>query len=344
MERIMNKFWWKGSNGGKGIRWLQWDRMCTKKSSGGMGFRKLQDFNVVLLGTTVSITQDPWLPSSDPYIHTDHEAIRNRTVDALMITNQIEWDVDLVKDIFSERDAQLILSIPLRPSDMDSWFWKWENLSHYSVKSAYAAIQETKQNSCWNDNFPWKRVWNLKVPLKVKHFIWRAIRNILPTKDQLLSRRVAVIDKCPICNLEVESVYHSLVSCQFAKQCWCLLGISPVEDDQSSFNNWLSAMIQKCINRKLQEVVMVCWSMWHNRNEIVWNQRGGEGSEVCRSAKALLNQWQNAQDKSFDNFLDFMNQEDDKERWEQPQEGTVKINVDAAIFENFNTYCWSMVA
>ncbi|XP_074362809.1 uncharacterized protein LOC141718821 [Apium graveolens] len=175
---------------------------------------------------------------------------------------------------------------------MDSWFWKWEKLGHYSVKSAYAAIQETKQNSCWNDNFPWKRVWNLKVPLK----------------------------------------------------CWCLLGISPVEDDQSSFSNWLSVVIQKCTNRKLQEVVMVCWSMWHNRNEIVWNQRGGEGSEVCRSAKALLNQWQNAQDKSFDNFLGFMNQEDGKERWEQPHEGTVKINVDAAIFENFNTYCWSMAA
>lgn len=50
LERILNKFWWKNSSNNKGIHWLQWDRMCTKKSRGGLGFRKLQDFNVALLG------------------------------------------------------------------------------------------------------------------------------------------------------------------------------------------------------------------------------------------------------------------------------------------------------
>lgn len=50
LERIMNKLWWKNSNKNKGIHWMQWDCMCTKKSSGGLGFRKLQDFNVALSG------------------------------------------------------------------------------------------------------------------------------------------------------------------------------------------------------------------------------------------------------------------------------------------------------
>lgn len=50
MERIMNQFWWKGTKGSKGIHWLSWDRMCVKKSSVVLGFRKLQDFNVALLG------------------------------------------------------------------------------------------------------------------------------------------------------------------------------------------------------------------------------------------------------------------------------------------------------
>lgn len=163
----MNKFRWKNSNNNKGIHWMQWDCICTKKSSDGLGFRKLQDFNVALLGkqgwrlvvktgslvervfkaryypegtflsakvgsnpsyiwraimeaqvilkqgavrqvgtcTTISITKDPWLPNDDPYVHTDNEAIRNSTVDALMIPGQCVWDVDVIKYVFLERDA-----------------------------------------------------------------------------------------------------------------------------------------------------------------------------------------------------------------------------------------------
>lgn len=170
------------------------------------------------------------------------------------------------------------------------------------------------------------------------------MRNVLPTKDQLFSRRVAVVDKCPICNAERETVYHSLVSCQFAKQCWGHAGINLAGDEQCSFYRWISEAFQNCNAVKMQDIFMLCWTIWRNRNSIVWNQRGEEFSEVCKSAKLQLNQWKNAQDKSFDNFLGFMSQEDGKERWECPQEGTIKINVDATLFETSNTYCYSMIA
>lgn len=39
-----------------------------------------------------------------------------------------------------------------------------------------------------------------------------------------------------------------------------------------------------------------------------------------------------------------MNPENEKECWEHPQEGMVKINVDATVFESFKLYCLSMVA
>ena len=50
IERMMNGFWWKGSNlDGKGIRWLSWDKLCMPKTLGGLGFKRLREFNLAML-------------------------------------------------------------------------------------------------------------------------------------------------------------------------------------------------------------------------------------------------------------------------------------------------------
>lgn len=51
MENLMNEYWWSGTIGaGKGIRWRSWAGLCMPKSKGGMGFRKLHETNLSLLG------------------------------------------------------------------------------------------------------------------------------------------------------------------------------------------------------------------------------------------------------------------------------------------------------
>lgn len=51
MESIMCRYWWRASaKKPKSIHWMSWDRLCARKSEGGMGFRKLHDFNLALLG------------------------------------------------------------------------------------------------------------------------------------------------------------------------------------------------------------------------------------------------------------------------------------------------------
>ncbi|KAL8118816.1 hypothetical protein AgCh_016347 [Apium graveolens] len=79
-------------------------------------------------------------------------------------------------------------------------------------------------------------------------------------------------------------------------------------------------------------------------NEVVWNQKGIESSSVVVSASLYFNQGKSAQDKSFDNYLGFMTLADGKEHWECPNKGTVKINTNAALFEDSSRYSVSMVA
>lgn len=39
LERMMNSFWWGSPvENGKGIKWLSWDKMTTRKEDGGLGF------------------------------------------------------------------------------------------------------------------------------------------------------------------------------------------------------------------------------------------------------------------------------------------------------------------
>lgn len=48
---MMNSFWWGSKrNRGGGINWLHQDTLCKPKSVEGMGFKKLHNFNLAMLG------------------------------------------------------------------------------------------------------------------------------------------------------------------------------------------------------------------------------------------------------------------------------------------------------
>lgn len=128
-------------------------------------------------GANVDVETDPWLPcQTNPYISTSNEALKGTKVISLMAENHNTWDVDLIHDIFNERDANLILSIPIQSTDNDSWFWRKDKMGQYTVKSAYDVLRDNSMasNASINKTF-WTKLWHLKIPLKVKHFMWRAI-------------------------------------------------------------------------------------------------------------------------------------------------------------------------
>ncbi|XP_074342398.1 uncharacterized protein LOC141679917 [Apium graveolens] len=408
MESLMCKFWWRNSAKAKGIHWMSWYRLSARKSEGGLGFRRMHEFNMALLGrqgwrlimrpdclvskiyraryysggsfltaslgsnpsfvwrsifetqemlkkytgrrvgsgNNIDVLHDPWLPCvDDPYIHTSHEAINGRKVNSLMVADQDRWDTELINDMFTERDANLILSIPLQRAEEDSWYWRREKMGQYSVRSAYAALNESREVTHASDNSGfWRKIWNLKIPLKVKHFLWRALTGCLPTKEQLLSRRVAVIEQCPVCNLESDTVSHILITCPFAKLCWTKVGCQIDTHMNQSFQEWLSGAVQKYKGEELLRICMVCWSIWKNRNSIVWNQKGAEFVEVVASATQFLDHWKNAQDRSYDSSFGFMTLNDGEVHWKPPHEGTIKVNTDAALFEDSNCYAYAIVA
>ncbi|KAM6556123.1 hypothetical protein CsatB_003142 [Cannabis sativa] len=92
------------------------------------------------------------------------------------------------------------------------------------------------------------------------------------------------------------------------------------------------------------KIAMVCWALWKVRNKKVWNNQTSSLNEVMVSANTSLDHWRKAQDITSLSSIFFNNLGDRNELWVKPVLETIKINVDAASFEQENSYGFGMVA
>ena len=78
-------------------------------------------------------------------------------------------------------------------------------------------------------SFPWRMIWQSKVPPRVAFFSWSASLGKILTTDNLRKRRVMVLDWCYMCKRCGESMDHLLLHCSIAWELWsmvfCLFGI-----------------------------------------------------------------------------------------------------------------------
>ena len=66
----------------------------------------------------------------------------------------------------------------------------------------------------------WRDIWNLKVPPKLCHFIWKGCRNILAVRQNLQQAGIRLENTCPFCEEEVETQFHIFFRCPFARAFW----------------------------------------------------------------------------------------------------------------------------
>ena len=46
---MMSNFWWGKKKKERKLAWISWEKLCSLKNEGGMGFRDLKVFNLTLL-------------------------------------------------------------------------------------------------------------------------------------------------------------------------------------------------------------------------------------------------------------------------------------------------------
>ncbi|PWA34445.1 hypothetical protein CTI12_AA619030 [Artemisia annua] len=131
------------------------------------------------------------------------------------------WVLEWSRSINSGTLATHILSLQslldtcsLNDSD-DTWTWSIGNPS-FTVK----ATREHIDHFVLPDNI-YETRWNRFLPKKINIFIWRVLRDRLPTRWNL-SRKGIDLDtiSCPICDSGVESIEHILWFCSLATSIW----------------------------------------------------------------------------------------------------------------------------
>ena len=144
----------------------------------------------------------------------------------------------------------------------------------YTVKSGYNLLCESSSrdaasssNTAGTKKF-WSNLWKLKVPNKVKSFLWRACTNSIPTMQNFLKQKVTQSYICSFCKVREEFTIHALWSCEKLQPIWnsCFSTLPSEFSRIHYFSDLVMLVFSSHINSEV--FVMTCWAIWNKRNTV----------------------------------------------------------------------------
>ncbi|XP_074367955.1 uncharacterized protein LOC141708293 [Apium graveolens] len=198
---------------------------------------------------------------------------RDGKVASLFMPGEKKWNTTLVRQNFVQEDADAILETRIPQRDVaDQVVWVHSSNGAYTAKRAYHFWYESNIGlhatpSCVG----WKRIWHLNIPHKIKVFVWRYCRNVVPVRWRLNSRGIRIPITCPMCETDVEHMIHLFYDYSFATECWNHVGLTYDWSQVECAHGWL---LQKLTDAKAEELLKICmvlWGIWYWKNKKVWD-------------------------------------------------------------------------
>jgi len=188
----------------------------------------------------------------------------------------LAWEEDSVREC-----TLLLNNVVLQVTVNDTWRWLLDPVHGYSVREAYRFLTshgEQMDRSLVND------VWHRYIPEKVSLFVWCLLRNKLPTKDNLLRRRIITANDVVYvvgCG-ETESATHLFLDCRW-------IGLSTVypcqlRDHFKQFS--FMAGMPRSSHSVFKVIWFACvWVIWKDRNNHIFKNAGSNPSVLVEKIK-----------------------------------------------------------
>ncbi len=115
-------------------------------------------------------------------------------------------------------------------------------------------------------------VWKCPAPMKMKHFVWLAMKGRIQSAEQLKKKNCAGSEFCQLCGA-LETTSHILFTCPMASFVWCVCRYSfgwvfvPRDFDDffliSKQNNKSNSIVFPAL------LMVVSWLLWTTRNNMI---------------------------------------------------------------------------
>ncbi|TYH21059.1 hypothetical protein ES288_A04G012500v1 [Gossypium darwinii] len=191
--------------------------------------------------------------------------------------------------------------VVLIPEVEDRILWKHDKNGEFSVKQ----LTKLMVDGVGVDfSFAFDRLWKLKVPSRVRYFLWLIAIDRVPTKDFLIKKglKIGVIfNICPWCNREWEKTDHLFFNCIFINGFWKRIfnwwdirwkKVNNFEDFYSCC--FKVKILGSCKSLWLIAIVAAVWSIWLARNEMVFDNKVLKMDTLVFHAKMRALLWSRA--------------------------------------------------
>ncbi|XP_045789429.1 uncharacterized protein LOC123884387 [Trifolium pratense] len=198
---------------------------------------------------------------------------------ALIDPDTKQWNRQLVVQTFYPDEAKQILSIPISQRlPADKIIWHYERDGEFFVRSAHHLLKQHNSrdvaaSSGQQMNNLWREIWKAPVPNRVRNFLWRLGKNILPTRANLVRKGVQIENLCPQCHSAPETIDHLFLHCHLTQLTWFASQLGARVPQSMPVHIWLLQGLTCDDTRGAQLFCVLMWKIWNARNNLVFNNK-----------------------------------------------------------------------
>ncbi|XP_062080257.1 uncharacterized protein LOC133785015 [Humulus lupulus] len=229
------------------------------RAAGGLGFRKLHDWNMAAMGKYV------WA------IAKKKDSLFVKWINSVYLMNHNWWDYKCPMDCSWYWKCLVAVKDSFRMKISQDSFLSQE----YTIKWGLDLLFPQESRVAWR-----KFVWDRLITPKHRFIMWLVMWGRLHTKDRIVKFKPNIDQDCLLCGQEKESIDHLFFKCIYSQRCleaiknW--LNWNAQSTNLTCLLHWVShAKLKSRIYKSIlfSFLATTVYHIWRVRNDALWNHK-----------------------------------------------------------------------